>query len=118
MENVLIVDDSKFSRKTTRILLEKLGYNVIGEAVDGLDGIEKLNELKPDLIVTDLEMPNLDGVSMVKRIREAKNDVKILVVTSMVSSQIIQEVIRHRTTIVKKPVKESIFINALKQLDR
>ncbi len=118
MEKVLIVDDSKFAREAIKRLLVSLEYEIIGEAVDGLDGIEKCKELSPSLIVTDIEMPKLDGISMIKEIRSYNANIKIVVVSSMVNSQIIQEAVRLKASVVKKPIKEAQFLNALKLLDR
>ena len=118
LEEVLIVDDSKFSRESLRKALESLGYEVIGEAVDGLDGLQKYEDLKPTLIVTDLEMPNMNGISMIKELRKKDPDVKIVVITSMVNAQVLQEVTKHRASIVRKPIKEERLLNAIKLLDR
>jgi DNA-binding NarL/FixJ family response regulator len=70
-KRILIVDDSATIRQIIRTFFEKQsGIEICGEAVDGLDAIEKAEELKPDLIVLDLAMPNLNGVetaSILKR---------------------------------------------------
>ena len=118
MEKVLIVDDSKFSRDSIRKRLEALGYEVIGEAVDGVDGLQKYVELKPTLIVTDIEMPNLNGVSMIKELRKTDIEIKIVVVTSMVNAQVLQEVTKQKASVVKKPIKEQRLLSAIKLLGR
>ena len=118
MDNVLIIDDSKFSRKTIKDYLVKLNYNVVGEAVDGLDGIEKFKELNPDLIITDLEMPKIDGLEMIKHIREGDTDIRIVVVSSVVNSQIIHEAIKMGASVVKKPINEHRLQNAIQLLSR
>ncbi|MEA3228841.1 MAG: response regulator [Campylobacterota bacterium] len=118
MKRVLIVDDSKFSRKATRKVLESMGYEIIGEAVDGLDGVEKFKELAPYLVVTDLEMPNLDGIGMIKEIHQHSDQAKIVVVTSIVNSHVVQEAIKLKASIIKKPIKEERLANAVKLLDR
>ena len=74
-EKVLIVDDSKFARSTNKKLLMNLGYEVFIEAVDGVNGIAKCKESNPDLIITDIEMPNIDGIEMIKQIREFNQEV-------------------------------------------
>ncbi|MEA1917930.1 MAG: response regulator [Campylobacterota bacterium] len=113
MQKVLIVDDSKVSRRINRDLLSKLGYEVISEAVDGVDGLAKYEEHKPEFILTDVEMPNLDGVGMVKKIRELGHDVHVVVITSVVNSQVTQEVIKYGVKILKKPLKEAHLHHAL-----
>jgi len=118
LNRILVVDDSKFSRKNTIMLLEKLEYEVIGEAVDGLDGVEKYKELAPDLVITDIEMPNLDGIGLIKEIKNIDANAKILVVSSVVNSQVVQEALRLQATVVKKPIKEHRLLNAIKLIDR
>ena len=62
-KHILIVDDSDTVRKVIRLFLEsQLGLEVCGEAVDGVDAIEKAEKLKPDLILLDLAMPRMNGV--------------------------------------------------------
>ena len=71
MVKVLVVDDSSFfRRRITEFLNADSNIEVIGQAVDGLDGVEKAKQLNPDVITMDIEMPNLDGISAVKKIRE------------------------------------------------
>lgn len=73
MIRVLVVDDSSFfRRRITEFLSSDEHIEVIGQAVDGMDAIEKTNEMNPDVITMDIEMPKLDGISAVKKIRETK----------------------------------------------
>lgn len=67
--SILTVDDSASIRLTTRVALSNAGYTVT-EAVDGLDGIAKLGSQQFDLIVTDLNMPNMDGLTMIRELRK------------------------------------------------
>jgi len=67
--NILTVDDSASIRLTTRIALTNAGYAVT-EAVDGADGLGKLKTGSFDLIVTDLNMPNMDGLTMIRGLRQ------------------------------------------------
>jgi two-component system, chemotaxis family, chemotaxis protein CheY len=68
MRTVLAVDDSISMRQLVGFALKKAGYNVV-EAVDGRDALVKLRGAKVDLVVTDLNMPNLDGIGLIKEIR-------------------------------------------------
>jgi two-component system, chemotaxis family, chemotaxis protein CheY len=67
--NILTVDDSASIRLTTRIALTGAGYTVT-EAVDGADGLDKMKTGNFDLIVTDLNMPNMDGLTMIRSLRQ------------------------------------------------
>lgn len=66
---ILTVDDSASIRLTTRVTLSNAGYSVT-EAVDGLDGLNKLKAGAYDLVVTDLNMPNMDGLTMIRELRK------------------------------------------------
>ena len=68
-KTILIVDDSASIRQVVSITLKKAGYEVI-EAVDGKDGLTKLDGKKIHLIVSDVNMPNMDGISMVKEVKQ------------------------------------------------
>ncbi len=67
--NILTVDDSASIRLTTRLALTNAGYKVT-EAVDGADGLAKMRSGSYDLIVTDLNMPNMDGLTMIRSLRK------------------------------------------------
>ncbi|WP_421594113.1 response regulator [Shinella sp. M27] len=66
---ILTVDDSASIRLTTRVTLSNAGYTVT-EAVDGLDGLSKLKAGEYDLVITDLNMPNMDGLTMIRELRK------------------------------------------------
>lgn len=66
---ILTVDDSASIRLTTRVTLSNAGYTVT-EAVDGLDGLSKLQADEYDLVITDLNMPNMDGLTMIRELRK------------------------------------------------
>ena len=79
-KTILVVDDEKMIRNLLNINLTKEGYNVI-EAVDGLEAVELATAKKPDLILLDVMIPKLDGLSVCKRIKNTMN-VPILMVTA------------------------------------
>jgi len=66
---ILTVDDSASIRLTTRVTLSNAGY-VVTEAVDGVDGLDKLKAGEYDLVITDLNMPNMDGLTMIRELRK------------------------------------------------
>jgi DNA-binding NarL/FixJ family response regulator len=70
-KNILIVDDHAYIRKTIRDCLEsQTGFNVCGEAVDGLDAIQKAASLNPDLIILDLKMPRMNGLDAARILKQ------------------------------------------------
>jgi DNA-binding NarL/FixJ family response regulator len=81
-KQILVVDDSETCRKVTRLFLEsQLGLEVCGEAVDGVDAIEKARVLKPDLVILDLAMPRMNGVEAASRLRAMMPRVPIVLFT-------------------------------------
>jgi DNA-binding NarL/FixJ family response regulator len=81
-ECILIVDDDPNIRKHTRNFLEReTSYSVCGEAVDGLDAIEKARELNPDLIILDMSMPRMNGLQAARILRRMLSDVPIILFT-------------------------------------
>lgn len=67
---ILIVDDAAFMRMMIRDILSKNGFEVVGEAQDGSQAIEKFKELRPDLITMDITMPEMDGIAALKEIKK------------------------------------------------
>ncbi|MEN3150179.1 response regulator [Neorhizobium sp. IRAMC:178] len=90
--SILTVDDSASIRLTTRVALSNAGYQIT-EAVDGLDGIAKLKTSQFDLIVTDLNMPNMDGLTMIRELRKmpAHMGVPVIFLTTESDNDIKQE---------------------------
>jgi two-component system chemotaxis response regulator CheB len=82
---VLIIDDSSFMRMAIRSILSKdPAFEIVGTAVDGIEGVEKALLLKPDVITMDVEMPRMDGISALKQIM-VKAPTKVLMVSTMTS---------------------------------
>jgi two-component system chemotaxis response regulator CheY len=82
MATILIVDDSKTSRKVLKNLLETEGHTIIGEAKDGEEGITLYKELHPDITTMDITMPVLDGLEALKQIIEFDANAKVIMVTA------------------------------------
>ncbi len=82
MAKILIVDDSRTSRKILRGILEGAGHEIIGEAVDGQDGVIKFRELKPDITTLDITMPVMDGLEALQVIKKDAQDANIIMVTA------------------------------------
>ncbi len=81
MATVLIVDDSKFSRGRVIAALEPFGYS-LKEAVDGQQALDSLAMFAPDLIVTDLLMPNVDGFGLLRGLRERDLQLPVIVISA------------------------------------
>ncbi len=80
MKKILIIDDDEVFREMTRQMLERAGYSV-AEAIDGFDGRRVVSKMSPDLVVTDLLMPKMDGIEMIRFLRENNPEIKIIAVS-------------------------------------
>lgn len=81
MTTVLLVDDHPTVRMAMRILLERERFQVIGEAGDGIDAVQKARQLRPDVVVLDIGLPGLDGMEVIKRMQLLESAPKIMVLT-------------------------------------
>ena len=79
---VLIVDVSIFNVSIIENVIVSEGHEVVGVAVDGVEGLDKLKELLPDLITLDLNMPNNSGVGFLKTMKEEKDDTDVIIITA------------------------------------
>jgi DNA-binding NarL/FixJ family response regulator len=81
-ERILLVDDHPLTRSALAGLLTQHGFEVVGEASDGEEAVEAAGRLEPDLILLDLSMPGLDGLSALPRLREAAPKCEVVVLTA------------------------------------
>ncbi|KYD09414.1 response regulator [Caldibacillus debilis] len=80
---ILVVDDAAFMRMMIKDILVKNGYQVVGEAADGKQAVEKYKELQPDLVTMDITMPEMDGIAALKEIRSFDPDAKVVMCSAM-----------------------------------
>ncbi|CAL9385579.1 Transcriptional regulatory protein LiaR [Streptomyces sp. enrichment culture] len=92
---VLLVDDHQVVRRGLRTFLEvQDDIEVVGEAADGAEGVDRAEELKPDVILMDVKMPGMDGVAALRRLRELENPARVLVVTSFTEQRTVVPALR------------------------
>lgn len=116
-ETVLIVDDSKMSRKVLRDILEKQGYQIVGEAVDGVEGVNEYNRLKPDIVTMDVTMPNMDGISALSKIIENDPNAKVVMISAAGQQKRIIEAIKiGAKKFITKPFDQEDIIKNLSDL--
>lgn len=82
-KTVLIVDDAAFMRMMIKDILSKNGFNVIGEAEDGMQAVEKYKELTPDLVTMDITMPEKDGIEALKDIKKIDSGATVIMCSAM-----------------------------------
>jgi DNA-binding NarL/FixJ family response regulator len=87
---ILIADDHALVRRGAReVLTSQQGWRVVGEAKNGCEAVEKAVELKPDIFIVDIGMPDLDGIEVTRRVRAAAPNIKVLVLTMDESDQMV-----------------------------
>ncbi len=116
MATILIVDDTAFMRMTLKNILEKNGYEVVGEAEDGVQAIEKYKEFSPALVTMDITMPNLDGISAIKEIVKHDADAKIVVCSAMGQKSLVIEALNAGAKdFIVKPFQPDRVLDSLKK---
>ena len=91
MAKVLVADDSDAIRQVLHDILAIGKHELVGEAIDGNEAVEKFNELQPDLLLLDLAMPKKDGLTVVKEIIEFNPDARIVLITASDNQFIISQ---------------------------
>ena len=115
-KNILICDDAAFMRMMIKDILTKNGYNVAGEAENGARAVEKYNELKPDLVLMDITMPEMDGIQALKKIRE--NDPSALIIMCSAMGQqamVIESIQAGAKDFIVKPFQADRVLEAVKK---
>lgn len=117
MKKVLIVDDAAFMRLSLRTMLERNGYEIIGEAVNGLDAIEKYTILKPELVTMDITMPDMDGVQALEEIKKQDPNAKVIIISALGQETMVKKAIMLGAKgFLVKPYKEENLIKAIGKL--
>jgi two-component system chemotaxis response regulator CheY len=116
-KRVLITDDTAFMRMTLRNVLEKNGYEVVGEAEDGYQAVEQYMLSKPDLVTMDITMPNMDGITAIKKIMEKDPEAKIVVVSAMGQKALVIEALNSGAKdFIVKPFQPDRIVEALQKV--
>ena len=89
---IIVVDDSPFASKQIKDLVEENGYEVIGYAKSGEEGIKMYEELHPDIVILDIIMPGIDGIETAEILEKSDPDVTILMLSSLCDTGTLEEV--------------------------
>jgi len=114
---VLIVDDAAFMRMMIKDILEKNGFQVIGEANNGLKAVELYKKEKPDIVTMDITMPDMDGIEAVKAIKEFDPAAKVVMCSAMGQQTMVMDAIRAGAKdFIVKPFQPDRVLEAIKKV--
>ncbi|MCI7060878.1 MAG: response regulator [Lachnospiraceae bacterium] len=116
---IMVVDDSPFASKQIKDIVEDNGYEVIGYAKNGEEGIELYKELKPDIVILDIIMPGINGLETAEILKKQDPDVKILMLSSLCDSGTMEEVkgigVKH---LIPKPLEADVLLASLEMVSK
>ncbi len=116
-KNILICDDAAFMRMMIKDILSKNGYNVVGEAENGAKAVEKYAELKPDLVLMDITMPEMDGIAALKAIKASDAGAIVIMCSAMgQQAMVIESIQAGAKDFIVKPFQADRVIEAVKKV--
>ena len=116
-KNILICDDAAFMRMMIKDILTKNGYNVAGEAENGMKAVEKYKEVSPDLVLMDITMPEMDGIQALKEIRKTDAGAKVIMCSAMgQQARVIESIQAGAKDFIVKPFQAERVLEAVKKV--
>lgn len=117
MAKILIVDDAAFMRMMIKDILQKNGYEVIGEAANGLEAVELYKAHQPDLVTMDITMPEMDGIEAVKQIKAINPAAKVIMCSAMGQQSMVMDAIKAGAKdFIVKPFQADRVLEAIKKI--
>ncbi len=115
-KQILVVDDNPDSREMLSFILTGEGFSVIA-AGDGLEALDLVKEVHPDLIITDINMPNIDGIELTKKLREQfKSTLPIMVVSAFGGELVSKAIEAGANGAIQKPLHVDSLLTLVKQI--
>ena len=116
-KNILICDDAAFMRMMIKDILTKNGYNIVGEAENGAKAVEKYAELKPDLVLMDITMPEMDGIEALKRIKASDANASVIMCSAMgQQAMVIESIQSGAKDFIVKPFQADRVLEAVQKV--
>ena len=116
-KNILICDDAAFMRMMIKDILTKNGYNVAGEAENGLKAVEKYKEVSPDLVLMDITMPEMDGIQALKEIKKLDAGARVIMCSAMgQQAMVIESIQAGAKDFIVKPFQADRVLEAVKKV--
>jgi two-component system chemotaxis response regulator CheY len=117
MKRILITDDAKFVRLSLKAMLERNGFEIVGEAENGERAVEKYKILKPDIVTLDITMPVMDGLEALKQIKAFDKSAKVMIISATGQEIMVREaIILGALGFVVKPFDEEKIVKAFSRL--
>ncbi len=117
MTRVLIADDASFMRQMIREIIEPEGYEVVGEATNGIEAVDLYKELQPDLVTMDIVMPKRSGIDAVKAILAADSTACVVMCSALGQETLVMEALQAGARdFIVKPFKPDSVISTLKKI--
>ena len=115
-KNIMICDDAAFMRMMIKDILTKNGYNVVAEAENGAKAVEKYSDVKPDLVMMDITMPEMDGIQALKKIKELDPGATVIMCSAMgQQAMVIESIQSGAKDFIVKPFQADRVIEAVKK---
>ena len=114
--DVLIVDDLTFIKMVLKDLVEKAGFRVVGEASDGEEALKMYDEKRPDVVLLDITMPKMDGLTALRKILEMDPQAKVIMCSALGQQRLILQAIQlGAKDFIVKPFKPERVIGSIKK---
>ena len=115
-KSILICDDAAFMRMMIKDILVKNGYNIAGEAENGVTAVEKYQETKPYLVLMDITMPEMDGIQALKKIKAIDANASVVMCSAMgQQAMVIESIQSGARDFIVKPFQPDRVIEAVKK---
>ena len=116
MARILVADDASFMRMMIRESVEEEGYEVVGEATDGVEAMDLFHELHPDIVTMDIVMPRRSGIDAVRGIIEVDSSAKIVMCSALGQETLVKESLEAGAlNFIVKPFKPDDVLETLRQ---
>ena len=116
-KNILVCDDAAFMTMMIKDILTKNGYNIAGEAENGAKAVEKYAELKPDLVLMDITMPEMDGIEALKKIKASDANASVIMCSAMgQQAMVIESIQSGAKDFIVKPFQADRVIEAVQKV--
>lgn len=117
MAKVLVVDDAMFMCMTIKQILEKNGHVMVGSASNGIEAVEKFVELRPDIVILDITMPEMNGIEALRRIKIIEPKAKVIICSAIGQQEMIAQAIElGAQQFIVKPFEANQLVEAIDRL--